>query len=371
MSFDFMLNINLGISIMRIFVLACSLFLSISVVAEAAKIVLVAGSGKNPPPALATEVQLKGPFGVDWNSSGDLYIIEIAGHRVMKVDSKNNLTLVGGTGAKGSSGDNANAQEATFNGMHSVIIGKDDSIYVGDTWNNRVRKIDPKTNIITAFAGTGDKAFAGDNGPATKAVFTGVFCIAFDAAKKNLIITDLENRRIRSVNLETNIVTTLAGNGKGGVPKNNSKAVDSPLVDPRAACMDAMGNLYILERGGHALRMVDKDGMIKTVVGTGKAGNKGVGGPALSTELNGPKHLCADSDGTILIADTDNHRVLRYHPKTETTSLVAGTGKKGSAGVDGPPENVELFQPHGVQISPKGELFITDSFNNRILKIVK
>ena len=126
---------------MRIFVAACSLFLSISVVAEAAKIVLVAGSGKNPPPALATEVQLKGPFGVDWNSSADLYIIEIAGHRVMKVDSKNNLTLVGGTGAKGSSGDNANAQEATFNGMHSVIIGKDDSIYVGDTWNNRVRKI--------------------------------------------------------------------------------------------------------------------------------------------------------------------------------------------------------------------------------------
>ena len=130
MSSGFMLNINLGISMMRIFVLACSLFLSISVVADAAKIVLVAGSGKNPPPALATEVQLKGPFGVDWNSSGDLYIIEIAGHRVMKVDSKNNLTLVGGTGAKGSSGDNANAQEATFNGMHSVIIGKDDSIYV-------------------------------------------------------------------------------------------------------------------------------------------------------------------------------------------------------------------------------------------------
>jgi len=107
------------------------------------------------------------------------------------------------------------------------------------------------------------------------------------------------------------------------------------------------------------------------VVGTGKAGSKGVGGPALNTELNGPKHLCADNDGTILIADTDNHRVLRYDPKTETTSLVAGTGKKGSAGVDGPPEKVELFQPHGVQISPKGELFITDSFNNRILKIVK
>ena len=369
--FVFILNINPGISIMRIFAAACLTILSFSLVAEASKIVLVAGSGKNPPPALATEVQLKGPFGVDWNSSGDFYIIEIAGHRVMKVDAKNNLTLVGGTGEKGSSGDDANAQNAKFNGMHSVIIGKDDAIYVADTWNNRVRKIDSKTNIITAFAGTGDKAFSGDNGPATKAVFTGVFCIAFDAAKKNLIITDLENRRIRSVNLETNIVTTLAGNGKGGVPKNNSKAVDAPLVDPRAACMDTQGNLYILERGGHALRLVGKDGMIKTVVGTGKAGSKGVGGPALQTELNGPKHLCVDNDGTVLIADTENHRVLRYDPKSETTSLVAGTGKKGTSGIDGPPEKVELFQPHGVQISPKGEIYITDSGNNRILKIVK
>jgi len=371
MLFGFMLNLKLEISTMRIFATACLIVLFFSMAVDAAKIVLVAGSGKNPPPALATEVQLKGPFGVDWNTSGDFYIIEIAGHRVMKVDSKNNLTLVGGTGEKGSSGDNALAQNATFNGMHSVIIGKEDSIYVADTWNNRVRKIDPKTNIITAFAGTGDKAFSGDHGPAMKAVFTGVFCIAFDPAKKNLIITDLENRRIRSVNLETSIVTTLAGNGKNGPPKNNSKAVDGPLVDPRAACMDAQGNLYILERGGHALRMVDKDGIIKTVVGTGKSGNKGVGGPALLTELNGPKHLCVDNDGTVLIADTENHRVLRYDPKTDSTSLVAGSGKKGSSGVDGPPEKVELFQPHGVQISPKGELFITDSGNNRILRIIK
>ena len=356
---------------MRIFATTCLMVVFFSLTADAAKIVLVAGSGKNPPPSLATEVQLKGPFGVDWNSSGEFYIIEIAGHRIMKVDSKNNLTLVGGTGEKGSSGDNANARDATFNGMHSVIIGSDDSIFVADTWNNRVRKIDPKTNIITAFAGTGDKAFSGDNGPATKAVFTGVFCIAFDAAKKNLVITDLENRRIRCVNLETNIVTTLAGNGKSGTPKNNSKAVDGPLSDPRAACMDNLGNLYILERGGNALRMVDKDGIIKTIVGMGKSGNKGVGGPALNTELNGPKHLCVDNDGTVLIADTENHRVLRYHPKTELTSLVAGTGKKGTSGLDGPPEKVELFQPHGVQISPKGELFITDSGNNRILKIIK
>ncbi len=347
-----------------------ALFLLSFVNVEAAKIVLVAGSGKNPPPSLATEVQLKGPFGLDWNYSGDFYIIEIAGHRVMKVDRKNLLTLIAGTGEKGSSGDGANASKATFNGMHSVIIGSDDSIFVADTLNNRVRKIDPKTNLVAAFAGTGEKGFSGDGGPAVKASFTGIYCIAFDSNKKNLIITDLENRRIRAVNLDSGIVTTLAGNGKKGVPPDNSKAIDNPLSDPRAAVMDNLGNLYILERGGHALRRVDSKGMIRTVVGTGKVGDKGVGGPALQTELNGPKHLCFDRDGSVLIADTENHRVLRYDPKKETTALVAGTGKKGTSGLDGPPEKVELFQPHGVQISPSGNIFITDSSNNRILKIV-
>lgn len=356
---------------MRVPMMTLAMVLLLALSADAAKVVLVAGGGNSPPPGKATDIKLNGPFGVDWNKAGDMFLVEIAGHRVMKVDTKGHLTLVAGTGEKADKGDDGPGPTAAFNGMHSLVITPDDQILVADTWNNRVRRIDPKTGKIHAFAGTGEKSFSGDDGDALKAKFTGVFCVAMDPSASQLIITDLDNRRIRSVNMKTLKVTTVAGNGKKGLPADGSKAAESPLVDPRAACMDANGNLYILERGGHALRVVDKQGVIKTVMGTGKAGAKGVGGPALQTEMNGPKHLSIDRDGTVLIADTENHRIIRYSPKTGMSSLVAGTGKKGSSGIGGPPEQVELFQPHGILAGPTGELYITDSMNHRILKIEK
>ncbi|MSR31172.1 MAG: hypothetical protein EXR99_06640 [Gemmataceae bacterium] len=353
---------------MRNLLLAFSLALSVTLFAEAGKVVLVAGGGNTPPPGKATDIQLNGPFGVDWNHQGEMFIIEIAGHRVMKVDAKGMLTLVAGSGAKGNNGDHGPGVKAAFNGMHSLAVTSNGQVLVADTWNNRVRMVDGRA-MVHPFAGTGGKGFSGDGGPAVKAQFGGIYCLALDHGKKNLILTDLDNRRIRLVNLKVGEVSTAAGNGEKGAPKDGSLAVESPLVDPRAAVMDANNNLYILERSGHALRVVDAKGKIRTVMGTGKAGKGGVGGPALQTQMSGPKHLCVDGDGAILIADTENHRVLRYDPLKQTSSLVAGTGKKGNGGVGGPPEEAELFQPHGVHIGPQGKIYITDSSNNRVLRI--
>ena len=127
---------------------------------------------------------------------------------------------------------------------------------------------------------------------------------------------------------------------------------------------------YILERSGHALRVVDKDGKIRTVAGTGKAG-KGTDGPALQCAMNGPKYVAMDRDGSVLIADTENHQVRRFLPEKGTMELVAGTGKKGSA-FDADPKQLEMSRPHGVTVHQKtGELFIADSDNGRIVKIVK
>jgi DNA-binding beta-propeller fold protein YncE len=162
----------------------------------------------------------------------------------------------------------------------------------------------------------------------------------------------------------------VAGNGEKGVPKDGEDATKQPLVDPRAHAVDRDGNLWILERGGHALRVVDAAGKIRTVAGTGKPG-RGTG-PALSAALNGPKHLCLDRDGTVLIADSENHRIVRYSPKTGTLSAVAGTGTKGAAGLGGDPLKAELAQPHGVHVHPTtGEIYIADSSNGRILKIIR
>ena len=253
--------------------------------------------------------------------------------------------------------------------MHALAVLPNGDLLISDTWNNRIRKIDAKTHVITTITGTGEKGFSGDGGPAAKATFGGIYSISITPDAKTLVLADLDNRRVRSVDLSTGIVTTIAGNGAKGVPKDGAKAASSPLDDPRAVAADGQGNVYILERGGHALRVVDKDGKIRTLVGDGKAGASGDDGPGKAARLNGPKDLTIDQDGTVLIADTENHTIRRYNPKDGTITRVAGTGKKGSAGLTGTPKEADLNQPHGVTVTKDGAILISDSSNHRILKI--
>jgi DNA-binding beta-propeller fold protein YncE len=354
-----------------------------TVTARADKLVLVAGGGDGPDGSPAVKAKLVQPFGVTIaHGDGTVFIVEMAkGERLRSYNLLTHrlITLAGSLGEKGYAGDGGGGTQARFNGMHSLAADPtrlNMDIYLADTWNNCVRKYDLFIGKVTAFAGTGEKGFGGDGGPALKAKFGGVYCIALDRRGPNqdlsVYITDLDNRRIRKVDGVTGIVTTVAGNGQKGVPKDGESATEQPLVDPRAAVVDAKGNLYILERSGHALRVVDAAGRIRTVAGTGKAGSGGVGGKALEAQMNGPKHLCVDRDGSVVIADTENHRILRYVPGEEKLVHVAGSGKKGSAGVGGDPLKAELSQPHGVTVHPHtGELWVVDTGNNRILKITK
>ncbi|MGE3806058.1 MAG: hypothetical protein AB7K24_15415 [Gemmataceae bacterium] len=340
-------------------------------VGRADKLELVAGGATKNDGVPAAEFKLTAPFGIDIDKAGNFYIVELYGHRFHKIDPKGVLTTIGGNGSKGNAGDGGPVKNATFNGMHALAVHPNTGdVYVADTWNNKVRKLDAKTGTITTIAGTGVKGYAGDGGPADQAKFGGIYCVALDPQAENLICTDLDNRRIRKVALKTGTVTTVAGNGQRGVPKDGALAVEAPLVDPRAAIADAAGNIYVLERGGHALRIVDPQGKIRTVVGTGKAGNSGDGGPALEATMNGPKHLCLDKDGSVLIADTENHVVRRYLPKEGKIVRVAGTGKKGTE-LSADPLKTQLNQPHGVFVHPDGTLYIVDSSNHRVLRIVR
>jgi sugar lactone lactonase YvrE len=356
-------------SLYACFVVAIALSATGAVRAD--KLVLVAGGSKDEDGVAATEGKLRGPFAVGFDKAGNTYVAEMIGLRVRKINAKGILTTIAGTGEKGKAGDDGPALKAQFDGPHHLALAANGDVYLADTWNNRVRKIDAKTGVITTIAGTGEKGFSGDGGPATKAKFGGIYCLAFDAKGEKMYLADLDNRRIRMVDLAGGTVTTVAGNGEKGVPKDGADAKSSPLVDPRAVAVDAKGNVYILERSGHALRVVDADGKIRTVAGTGKAGATGDGGPAKEATLNGPKHLCVDKDGNVLIADTENHLIRKYLPKDGTIVRVAGNGKKGSAGVDGPPEQAELSQPHGVTVDSAGTIFICDSSNNRVLKIAR
>ncbi len=335
------------------------------------RLVLVAGGGSGGDGVPATQAKLSAPFGCDFDKSGNMYLVELSGQRVLKVDAKGVFHIVGGTGQKGSDGDGGPATKATFNGMHSLAIAPTGDIYLADTWNNRVRKLDPKTGIITAFAGTGAKGYSGDGGPALKAEFGGIYCVAFDPKGTRLYLADLDNRRIRVVDMATGQVDLVAGNGKKGVPEDGADAKTAPLADPRAVAVDRQGNVYVLERSGHALRVVDSQGKIRTVAGTGKAGLSGDGGPARTAAMNGPKHLCIDLDDNVIIADTANQVIRKYSPKDGTIARIAGSGKKGASGSGGPALETPMNEPHGVFVHPNGTLYIVDSNNHRVFRLAR
>jgi sugar lactone lactonase YvrE len=330
---------------------------------------LLAGGGTELT-GVATNCRLHSPFAVDSDDKGNIYIAEMAGgERVLMVDPRGMLTVLAGTGEKGDSGDGGPAIQARFNGMHSLALGPPGELFIADTLNSRVRRIDLATKKVFSFAGTGKRGFSGDGGPAMSAQFGNIYCIAFDARRENVYLADLDNRRIRAVHLTTGIVTTVAGNGQKGVPRDGELAINAPLVDPRAVAVDSKGSIYILERSGHALRMVERNGKIRTVAGTGSKGFAGDGGDALKATFNGPKHLCLESNGDVIIADTDNHVIRNYIAKGGRIAGVAGTGRSGSGAVGGDPGSLELNQPHGVHVDRSGNLYIADSLNNRVIKI--
>jgi DNA-binding beta-propeller fold protein YncE len=311
---------------------------------------------------VAEKADLKEPFGTSFDSSGNLWIVEmISGNRTFKVAPDGTATHIAGKLEPGYSGDNGPALEATFNGPHNLAVLPNGNVLLADTWNGVIREIDVKTQTVRTLPGW--------KAPAGKERGNGPYCITLSPDGETLHIANL--LQVIALHLPTQTAKIVAGNGQKGVPEDGALAVDAPLSDPRAAAADTAGNLYILERNGNALRVVDPQGRIRTVVNrSGKKGLSGDGGPALDATMNGPKHLCIDTDDTVLIADAENHVIRRYIPATGKIKRIAGTGKKGTSGLGGDPLACELSRPHGVTIHPTtGQLHITDSYNNRILKI--
>ena len=301
---------------------------------------------------------LQGPFGVDFDSSGSMYIVELTSGRLHKRTSSGALETLCDAHPKEYDGDGGQVSDAKFNGPHNCVVSANDRLLIADSWNHCVRRVDLQTRIVDTLAGTGAEGFSGDGGLGRSATFNFVMCIALNPSKTVLHIADLKNRRIRNLDLESGRVETVAGNGRKGVPTDGSVAKESPLVDPRAVASDAAGNLYILERNGHSLRIVVPSGTIRTVAGTGEKGFRD--GAALQAQFGSPKHICCDPEGNVYIADDLNRAVRKYDPRTNHVSTILGRGC-------GDPK-ITLEHPHGV-CWHGGSLYVVDTGHNRILRL--
>ena len=261
----------------------------------------------------------------------------------------------------------AEAGEVRFNGMHDLAIAADGTIYLADTFNHQIKVFDPQAGRVETVAGTGIPGFSGDGAAAAAARFNQPYCGSLSPDGSRLLIADIKNHRLRAINLKDGTVTTLAGNGMKGSPVDGAKAVESPLAGPRAVCEAADGTVYLVLREGNALVAI-RDGRLRTVVNaSGKAGYGGDGDTGRDAQLSGPKYVCMDRQQRVLIVDTENHCVRRYDPDTEIIELVAGTPPRAGVEVGDDWKTTSLRRPHGARIAPDGRLVIADSDNDRVL----
>jgi streptogramin lyase len=314
----------------------------------------------------ATAAQINDPYGVVRGPDGAIWFVEHNGHRIRRVAADGRISTIAGTGTRGYTGDGGPAQEASLDLPHELRFDQAGNIFIADTGNNAVRRIDAKTGLITTVAGGKQKrGYTGDGGPAAEATLRGPHSIQFDNGG-TLYICDVGNHAIRTVNPKTGVIVTFAGTGKPGPTPDGSPIQGTPLNNPRSLDVDRDGNLWLVTREGNQVLKFDlKAGVIRHIAGTGAAGFTGNGGPAKLATLSGPKGIALDAEGNAWLADTESHTVRMIEAKTGNLILVAGTGAVGN-GVDGDPLACAMNRLHGVFVDADGSVFIGDSEAHRV-----
>ncbi|GAB1332772.1 NHL domain-containing protein [Streptomyces sennicomposti] len=313
----------------------------------------------------AVSAQLNRPYGIAVDSTGTLYFADHGNHRVRKVTTDGRVSTVAGTGAAGFRGDGGPAAAAQLNYPREVAVDKAGAVYIADTNNHRIRKITVDGTISTV-AGTGAAGFRGDGGSATAAQLNLPLGVAVDSTGV-LYISDYYNHRVRKVATD-GVISTVAGTGAAGFRGDGGPAVSAQLNGLHGVVVDGAGDLYIADQGNHRVRKVTADGKISTVAGTGVAGFSGDDGPAVSAKLNSPVGVAVDSSGTLYICDYGNHRVRKV-AADGVISTVAGTGTAGYGGEGGPAASAQLNGPRKVAVDCVDTLYVTDHLNNRIRKV--
>ncbi|GAA4467069.1 hypothetical protein GCM10023093_22250 [Nemorincola caseinilytica] len=343
----------------------------ISIPAFAQTITTVAGNGTSTfsgDGVQATATAVSQPYDVGMDTYGNLYIGNVGNNRIRKVDPTGIITTVAGTGVAGYNGDGIMATTAQLNFPYGMAVSTFGSIVITDMNNDRVRLINNEGSLISTIAGTGVAGYSGDGGPAIAAKINKPQGIFWDSAG-NVYFSDAHNNRVRKVGID-GIITTIGGNGTATSGGDGGPATAAGINHPSGLAVDKAGNIYVAEMMGDRIRKISASGIITTIAGTGVWGYSGDGGAATLAMIKRPKGVCIDKLGNIIIADTDNQKIRKIDINTGIISNIAGgSSVAGYSGDGGPATAAQLNFHQGIYVDTFGNLYAGDCLNNRVRKI--
>ena len=262
-------------------------------------------------------------------------------------------------------GDDGPATQALLNFPSAVAVNRDGEIFIADTFNHRIRKVNPTSGTIQTIAGTGQTKWSGDGGPGLAATLNEPVALAIDGTR--LYIADQSNNRIRLLDVETGLLSTIAGTGDAGYNGDGGPALEASLAGPSGLTLDPGGNVYIADTFNGRIRKIDRQtGLITSVVGDGSEFRYERGVNEASTALSRPYGIARLATGGFLITDSDNHLLRLWDGDTKTMSVMAGTGQAAFGGDGGSAATSQLNYPFGVAVDAWDNIAIADTFNHRI-----
>lgn len=315
----------------------------------------------------ANEAQVNAPFETLPDGRGNLYFVDAGNHRVRKVDPNGTITTYAGDGTWWFLGDGEVATRAALRLPGGAAEGPDGALYVADTNHERIRRVDPVSNVVTTYAGTGEFGFSGDGGPATAAKLGDPWDVDVDE-RGNVYVVDYYTNRIRKIS-PSGTITTIAGSGATQHSGDGGPATAAGMQRPTGIDYHD-GAVYLAVGGSRAIRKIDADGIITTLAGKGYIpADDGV--PASLASLAGPTDVAVLPDGTVTFVDSFGHRVYRIDTSGNVPVLrvVAGTGEAGFSGDGGPATEAAFNYPWGLLPLPDGSLLVTDHNNHRVRRI--
>jgi len=281
------------------------------------------------------------------------------------------VSTIAGSGADGYSGDGSAAVEAAVSQPFGLVVGADKALYVCQVGSHVIRRIDLQTQIITTVAGNGKKGFSKSGKLATESELNEPYEVRFDK-QGNMYFVEMQNHAVRRVNVKTGIMELIAGCGEKGFGGDGGPATSAKLSRPHSIALDNDDNLYICDIGNQRVRRVHlPTGIITTFAGTGERKPTPDGAPITGTPLRGPRALDFDGDHNLILALREGNAIYRIDLQTQTLHHLAGTGKSGYSGDGGPAKQAMLSGPKGVALAKNGDIYFADTESHTIRVVRK